>query len=365
VDESAGVEASCDAGGPELGESLLHATRTASDETAAASTTPANRFPSAPGACNNQSPRMMSHHGIVRRVASPATKRRALALGLALCAILAGGACRKKTPPAPPAPAAPIPTESMAAVTGDSAPALIEIEDDEAPAMVLHQGDLALLQRDLRTLKWRAPMENGIGTRDGAMVEIRLAEGGSIFFAFRSDFGDAVQVPTSKWICEKIGESDPLCAQSLARSRTRSGAFVAWWPRVGVKAPVAVIRDGDVKVVHVLNPATGRLVEFSGGAVLLLTTHRASPDGRHSEGALVAVRVSGGDVAILEPMPTDEIDARDEKRVIQRIVKTELKDDTVYVMGERRVVARSDAAVLETAPVDERHRLPDLKTAHD
>lgn len=251
----------------------------------------------------------------------------------------------------------------MLPVVASASPALQEIEDDEGAAITLHAGDLVTPERDLAALRWRGAMEGGQEARSGAMVELRRGQGGGIYFGFRQDFGAPLRVPSARWICEHAGVRAELaagCERSLFRARSRDGAIVAWLAHAVGESPVAVVRRGKLTSIRAKDVTDGRMVELSKSTLLLLTTRGASADGKVSGASLLPIRVAGGPVARLRAIPLDQVDARDDTRVESRLVTSEVRGESVHLVGTWRAVARSDGRELESRSIDETYALSEL-----
>lgn len=258
--------------------------------------------------------------------------------------------CRKPAPI--------VPTEPMLSFL-TTAPLLNEIEDDEGAALVAHRGDLALEGRALPALSWKGAMGSDQATREGPMVELRLSAGGGVFYGFRSDQKPAQPVPTAQWICEHVADTESGCVARLQRARADDGTVVAWRPYESQPTPVVVISDGGLESVLVGSISEARLMKSGSTTVLLLSTRTASADGTSSGGRLTPVRVTGGPVAVLGSLVTDEVDGRTSGEVRTRLVQVELGETQVRLRGERRVTPLDGGAPSESTPIDERYQLVD------
>ncbi len=251
----------------------------------------------------------------------------------------------------------------MIPVVVGATPMLGEAEDDEPAAMTLHLGDLVYPGKDFGPLKWHAPMEGGVGDRDGMTFELRPSSGEGIGFGFRKDFGAAVKVPTARWICANNGTPIQLrasCERSLSRARTRDGATVAWTTLSMSPTDIAVVKNATVRTLRVDTASSGRLVDLGASTVLLLVSRTASLDGKLSSGRLLPIRLSGTTLVRLRPIVFDEIDARKDDRVTSRLGEFLLEGSVVHVFGTRKVVQRADGAELESTKIDERVDLAKL-----
>lgn len=270
-------------------------------------------------------------------------------------------------------PPAVVPTESMTVVWSPDAPLLNEIESDEPPAEIAHAGELLWVDKPLpaMAMKWRAPMGNGTGEREGPMSEVRFTPGAAILYGFQVDLGRTVDVPSTKWLCEQIGRVKSLseaarrqpCRLHLRRTRLPSGAIVAFVPCSSGPCPIALAREGKVTAIAVDAVLSARVVPGGKDGTLLLTTRWSRANGQWTGGALVPVGISAGSLKRLSDIPTDAIDARDAQKVASRDVMVEITQPVpgsslVHVSGRRRDVRRADGHEFSSEPIDERRSIP-------
>lgn len=249
------------------------------------------------------------------------------------------------------------PTERLFVVATPAAPLLDEAEDDEPATDVVHAGDLLRLARPLGTLKWRAPMEGVVSSREGPIAEVSRA-GESKLFGWRSDLGEEIDAPTAAWICGASGGdagqgSVERCTSSLRRARRADGAFVAYTTQGIGPCPIVIVRAGLVNAIFVDGVSGGEQRTAGDRSTLLLTSRWVRAEGRWTGGNLVVVDVSGAIPVKRTEIPLDEIDARGAERVTNRQVKLELRGDAVHLTGERREIARADGKELSKVSIDE------------
>jgi hypothetical protein len=297
------------------------------------------------------------------------TVNRRVTLALSCLAGLLGGAL--SVPAQEPAPA----TETMIVVRSSEAPFLNEIKPSAHPVEVGYGGDLVHLLRPLPAMKdrWRSELDPGGPSieREGPMAELRRAPGDAILFAFASDLGDPVEVPSASWICRRVASEPSLpdearrtrCASMLRRVLLPGGDLVAFEACASGPCPVALWRGGKLVTTSVDGIVSGRVVPGGAGGVLLLTTRWVRAEGSWTGGTLVPLALSGASPRRLRDIPLDEVDARKADTVTARQVSVEVTStapdrSVVRVLGRRRRVSRQDGREIWAKPVEERHSIP-------
>jgi hypothetical protein len=259
--------------------------------------------------------------------------------------------------------AQPAPDEKLTLVTSESAPLLVELEDDADSPHVARPGDLFHVVREVRRLRWESKLDGVPATREGMGVEVRLTNGGTSFFTFQSDLGGQVTVPAASVLCEAIGKQGKFdlaaCLSSLRRARTPDGALLVYFACNVGPCPVGVHRDGKLAVVAVEGVVATRFYVGKKRSLLLAETRWTSDEGKQSGGHLVPVLIDGGRPVPGEPIPTDRVDARDPAKVTARVVQIRFTPTEVTVTGEEKVTG-ADGKVLSSKKLDEKRPFPSL-----
>jgi hypothetical protein len=261
----------------------------------------------------------------------------------------------------------PAPTiEKLVPVKTAAAPLIPELEDDERASQVPRAGDLLVLGNALPPMKWKADMDGTMTTREGPMAEVRRAPGDALLFGFMSDLGEPVEVPAAGVLCARLQAALPAlppalvenCPHVLRRAKTLDGALVAYVNCSVGPCPVGLLRGDHLGAVTVDGVVDARFGSIGGKSLLLASSRWVKDGGTWTGGTIVPILLDGAAPKPLDPIPTDEVDARAPVDVVQRNVRVEFGSDTVRVVGERRIVDRNTGKDRSKVPIDERHRLP-------
>ena len=260
--------------------------------------------------------------------------------------------------PAPPA------DETLSIVTSETAPLMIELEDDENAPYVLRKGELLEVVREVRSLHWKAKMDGIPSTREGMGLEVRVSNGGVSFFTFQSDLGAKVTVPASRTLCERARQTFPIditaCTATLRRAKTPDGALLFYTPCTVGPCPIGLYRDGKTDIIAVDGVTLARFFPGKTRSVLLTEARWTADLGKQSGGKHVPILIEGDRLRAQSPIPTDSVDARDASQVKARLVQVKVTETEIAITGEEKVSA-PDGKVLSTKKIDEKHPLPALQ----
>lgn len=316
--------------------------------------------------------------GKARALTTPAAP--AALVALALAAPLAGGGCRDREkpsdgaqlPPAGDAATAPAPSaDRMRVVVSAEAP-LLERPDDpgRGAASLARSGDLLHVAHvagpgPSESLRWEGllPGEARKAKRQGARIAVRPFLEHGVVYAFASDLGPEVEVPSAGSICDALaGAGAPVpralsapCERFLVRKRTDAGRIVAHFGAGAGPSPVAIVSPGGARFVVVESPTSAQLVESAGRSILVASTRFSREGGGWTGSLLVPIDVSSDAPVLLPAVEIESIDARAKDEIVLRDVRAEIGEAGIRISGERKTQRRADRKTVRAEPIRETH----------
>ena len=243
------------------------------------------------------------------------------------------------------------PKETLRPVAAALTPLLPEPEEDEPAITALQKGTLVQVGEAAGKLHWKGDLDGQPGERSGDLVRLRRAAADALVFAFAGDLGPPLQVPSAKWLCEKM-QGGPDCPGRLRRQQ-QGDLLLAYDPCNTGACRLAVLRGEAMETLTLqgLAEVTVGLVE---GRPVLLAQVRWVRDPRWT----------GASTQILELTPrlaqsvlieNEEIDARTPP-LMQRRGRVVIEDGALVFVGHKRIVAPTGELMHEES-LRERYRL--------
>jgi hypothetical protein len=253
--------------------------------------------------------------------------------------------------------------ETWLVVSSPAAPLLGELEDDDPPEEVIRKGEMVKITKELRQFHWDAKMDGKDDKRQGLAVEVKYAEEGARYYAFKPDLAGEASVPVTAWLCDEIAKKGPFdrarCPALLRRARTADGSILVFAACSSGTCPVAIVKDDKLSALPVENLTSGWFFSGKKRSVLLVATRWTKDEGKQSGGSLVPILVENGALARGEEIPVDTIDARDPKKSVARLVHATVTADGIALEGEESVKS-ADGKSLSTKPIHDKRPLPNL-----
>ncbi len=244
------------------------------------------------------------------------------------------------------------PTETRHLVASERAPLIPEAEDDERAFATLRRGEVVEVVRSVRTLDWKAELEDEKATRAGELLELRRSGWEGAAFGFRSDLGGEVQVPTAPWLCRAM-HGDDQCTPRLRRFYV-GDALIAWEPCQIGACRVALVRGRSVKTITVDGLADLYAAKVEGMDVLIgMTRWVKSPVWT---GATTEIIRIGDRLMRSLTINSEELDSR-AAPVIQRMGTVKIEGGVLTYRGSRREILPSNGALMANKPIVETYHI--------